>query len=420
MSNKYKYMDYNACFIRGVGKNVSSHCSDGGGYATLIVTLFCKDTLNHKENNMAISFTLIHQDKRTGARAGVLHTPHGDIPTPVFMPVGTQATVKSLSPHEVWDLGARIILSNTYHLAMRPGSDLVREAGGLHSFMRWPGAVLTDSGGFQVFSLAGTRKITERGVEFRSHVDGSKHFFTPESVMKTESDLGADIIMAFDECARHDVDKAYATAAMRRTHAWAERCKRAHKDTERQSLFGIVQGGMFEDLRVESARTIDRLDFPGNAIGGLSVGEEKPLMYRLLEVTTPHLAPEKPRYLMGVGSPDCLIQGALRGVDMFDCVMQTRMGRTGAALTKKGRLNLRNAQYARDLSPIEPGCGCPACSGGFTKAYIRHLIYAQEILAARLISMHNIWFTIDLMRRMREAILEDRMEEFVLKNIPEA
>lgn len=369
---------------------------------------------------MPISFTLVHQDKHTGARAGVLHTPHGDINTPVYMPVGTQATVKSLAPWELRDMGAGIILSNTYHLAMRPGSKLVQEAGGLHEFMRWPGAVLTDSGGFQVFSLSGTRKITEEGVEFRSHIDGSKHFFTPESVMQTENELGADIIMAFDECAHHDVDKKYALAAMRRTHNWAERCKAAHTNTDKQSLFGIVQGGMFEDLRVTSAKTIDKLDFPGNAIGGLSVGEEKPLMYKLLEVTTPHLAPEKPRYLMGVGSPDCLLEGVLRGVDMFDCVMQTRMGRTGAAFTKKRRINLRNAQYAHDFTPIDPTCGCPACKGGFTKAYIRHLIYAQEILAARLISMHNIWFTLDLMRRMREAILQDRMAEFVQENMPDA
>ena len=271
-----------------------------------------------------------------------------------------------------------------------------------------------------MFSLSGTRKIIEEGVEFRSHIDGSKHFFTPESVMQTENELGADIIMAFDECAHHDVDKKYALAAMRRTHNWAERCKAAHTNTDKQSLFGIVQGGMFEDLRVTSAKTIDKLDFPGNAIGGLSVGEEKPLMYKLLEVTTPHLAPEKPRYLMGVGSPDCLLEGVLRGVDMFDCVMQTRMGRTGAAFTKKRRINLRNAQYAHDFTPIDPTCGCPACKGGFTKAYIRHLIYAQEILAARLISMHNVWFTIDLMRRMREAILQDRMAEFVQENMPDA
>ena len=238
--------------------------------------------------------------------------------------------------------------------------------------------------------------------------------------MQTEEELGADIIMAFDECAHHDVDKKYAMAAMRRTHNWAERCKKAHSNTEKQSLFGIVQGGMFEDLRAISAKTIDAMDFPGNAIGGLSVGEEKPVMYRLLEVTTPLLAPEKPRYLMGVGSPDCLIQGVLRGVDMFDCVMQTRMGRTGAAFTRKKRINLRNAKYARDFSPIEESCQCPACKAGFTKAYIRHLIYAQEILAARLISMHNVYFTIDLMRRMREAILEDRMMEFAQENMPDA
>ncbi len=369
---------------------------------------------------MAVQFTVQHQDKYTGARAGLLHTPHGDIETPVFMPVGTQATVKALTPQEVWEMGARIVLSNTYHLAMRPGSELIAQAGGLHTFMQWPGAVLTDSGGFQVFSLAGTRKITEDGVEFQSHINGSRHFFSPERVMQIEKELGADIIMAFDACAASHVDKDYAKKAMVRTHLWATRCKQAQAGNDAQALFGIVQGGMFEDLRAESAKTIDAMDFPGNAIGGLSVGEEKSVMYHLLDITTPLLAPEKPRYLMGVGSPDCLIEGVLRGVDMFDCVMQTRMGRTAAALTKKGRINLRNAQYARDFSPLEEGCGCYACKNGFTKAYIRHLAIAGEILSARLISMHNIHHTLDLVKRMRQAILQDRMKEFAEQNRPDA
>ena len=337
------------------------------------------------------SFELQHVCKQTGARAGVIHTDHGDILTPVFMPVGTQATVKSLSPQEVWDMGARIILSNTYHLQMRPGSDLIRQAGGLHAFMRWPGAVLTDSGGFQVFSLSGTRKVTEDGVEFQSHINGSRHFFTPEYAIEVENNLGADIIMAFDECSAHTADHAYATAAMERTHRWAARCKQAHK-REDQALFGIVQGGMFDDLRECSAKTIDAMGFPGNAIGGLSVGEEKTLMYHLLEQTTVHLDPQRPRYLMGVGSPDCLIHGVLRGVDMFDCVRQTSMGRTAAAFVPGGgRINLRTAKFARDFEVIDPNCGCPACKGGFTKAYLRHLYMAGEILAARLVSAHNIY-----------------------------
>ena len=363
------------------------------------------------------SFELQHVCKQTGARAGVIHTDHGDILTPVFMPVGTQATVKSLSPQEVWDMGTRIILSNTYHLQMRPGSDLIRQAGGLHAFMRWPGAVLTDSGGFQVFSLSGTRKVTEDGVEFQSHINGSRHFFTPEYAIEVENNLGADIIMAFDECSAHTADHAYATAAMERTHRWAARCKQAHK-REDQALFGIVQGGMFDDLRECSAKTIDAMGFPGNAIGGLSVGEEKPLMYHLLEQTTVHLDPQRPRYLMGVGSPDCLIHGVLRGVDMFDCVMQTRMGRTAAAFVPGGgRINLRNAKFARDFEVIDPNCGCPACKGGFTKAYLRHLYMAGEILAARLVSAHNIYYSLDLMRRMREAIFADDMLRFVQNNL---
>lgn len=366
---------------------------------------------------MAISFELQHVCRQTGARAGVLHTPHGEIQTPVYMPVGTQATVKSLSPQEVWDMDARILLSNTYHLHMRPGSGLIREAGGLHNFMRWNGAILTDSGGFQVFSLSGTRKVTEDGVEFRSHVDGSKHFFTPELAVQIQNNLGSDIMMAFDECSAHTADHDYAQAAMLRTHRWAQRCQAVQKNPA-QALFGIVQGGMFEDLRRISAREIDRMHFPGNAIGGLSVGEEKPVMYRLLEVVTPLLDPHRPRYLMGVGSPDCLMHGVLRGVDMFDCVMQTRMGRTAAAFVPGGgRINLRNAKYARDFTVIDPNCDCPACRGGFTKAYLRHLFMAGEILAARLVSAHNIRYSIRLMQGMREAIFMDRLADFVQENL---
>ncbi len=362
---------------------------------------------------MAIRFELEHVCKQTGARAGILHTPHADIHTPVFMPVGTQATVKALSPDTVYGLGARIVLSNTYHLEMRPGSDLVKEAGGLHSFMRWPGAILTDSGGFQVFSLNGMRKISEDGVTFQSHIDGSSHVFTPETSMAIQRNLGSDIVMSFDECAAHTSTYEYTKQAMERTHAWAKRGQQAMEHSE-AALFGIAQGGMFEDLRIESAKAIDALGFCGNAIGGLSVGEEKPIMYRMLDLVTPLLDPLKPRYLMGVGSPDCLVNGVLRGVDMFDCVMQTRMGRTAAAFDPSGRrINLRNAQFTHDLTVIDADCHCPACSGGFTKAYLRHLYMAEEMLAATLVSAHNIAYSLNLMKRMRQAIILDGLSDFV-------
>ena len=366
---------------------------------------------------MAIQFELQHVCKQTDARAGILHTPHGDIHTPVFMPVGTQATVKALTPDMVWRLGARIVLSNTYHLQMRPGSDLIQQAGGLHSFMRWPGAILTDSGGFQVFSLEGMRNISDEGVVFQSHIDGSRQLFTPETVMGIQKNLGADIVMSFDECPAHSVDYDYAKASMHRTHDWAKRGQVAMHDAK-QALFGIAQGGMYEDLRIQSAKSIDAMGFAGNAIGGLSVGEEKPLMYRLLEASVPHLDPKRPRYLMGVGSPDCLVEGVLRGVDMFDCVMQTRMGRTAAAFDQSGnRINLRNARFARDFTVIDATCCCPACSGGFTKAYLRHLYMAKEILAATLVSAHNIAYSMRLMQNMRNAILHDELLDYINKEL---
>ena len=293
-------------------------------------------------------FEVIKKCEHTGARAGVLHTPHGDIKTPVFMPVGTRATVKALTPEQVEQTQAQILLSNTYHLYLRPGEQLVKQACGLHGFMHWNKPILTDSGGFQVFSLGSLRKITEEGVQFRSHIDGSAHLFTPEKVMQIEQDLGADIIMAFDECAAHDKPYAYVKDSMERTMRWAERCQKA-KTRQDQALFGIVQGGMFADLRRQSARTINAMGFPGHAIGGLSVGEEKSVMYDMLEVTTPLLDAHKPRYLMGVGSPDCLIEGTARGVDMFDCVLQSRTARMGTALTSRGKMNLRNAKYAADF-----------------------------------------------------------------------
>ncbi|MDO4565656.1 MAG: tRNA guanosine(34) transglycosylase Tgt [Clostridia bacterium] len=355
-------------------------------------------------------FELIHTCKQSGARLGRLHTPHGVIDTPCYMPVGTQATVKAMTPRDVEETGASIILANTYHLYLRPGHELVKEAGGLHSFMRWNKPILTDSGGFQVFSLAKINDIKEDGVLFRSHIDGSRHFFTPESVMETEQALGADIAMCFDECAPHDADHAYAKAAMERTHRWAKRCKAAHS-REDQALFGIVQGGMFSDLRVESAKALTDMDFIGYGIGGLSVGEPKPVMYEMLETLMPHMPQNKPRYLMGVGSPDCLLEGVLRGVDMFDCVLQTRAARNGLALTGEGRVMLRNKTYERDFAPIEEGCDCYACKN-FTRAYIRHLIKAEEILSAQLITMHNIRFSVRLMERIRAAIAENRYLDF--------
>ncbi len=353
------------------------------------------------------SYEVTKTCKQSGARLGVLHTPHGDIETPCFMPVGTQATVKAMTPRDLKEVGARIILSNTYHLYLRPGHELVREAGGLHAFMGWDRPILTDSGGFQVFSLGDNTRIMEDGVEFRSHINGSRHFFTPESVMEVEQALGADIAMCFDECAPYPSDHAYTRAAMDRTHRWAERCKDAHTRKD-QALFGIVQGGMYKDLRIESAKAITDMDFIGHGIGGLSVGEPKEIMYDMLESMMPFMPKEKPRYLMGVGSPDCLIEGAIRGVDMFDCVLQTRIARNGLALTRFGKRMLRNNEFSHDFSPIEDGCDCYACKN-FTRAYVRHLIKAKEILAAHLITMHNLHFTLQLMAEVRQAIREDRL-----------
>ena len=358
--------------------------------------------------NPAFRFELLHVCAQSGARRGRLHTPHGIIETPCYMPVGTQATVKAMLPRDLKEIGTMILLANTYHLFERPGHALVQEAGGLHRFMRWDGPILTDSGGFQVFSLASSNKIREDGVEFRSLLDGRTHFFTPESVMEIEQALGADIAMAFDECAPFPSDRAYTIAAMNRTHRWVKRCVAAHT-REDQALFGIVQGGMFGDLRVESAKFLADLDMTGYGIGGLSVGEPKPLMYEMLETLMPHMPADRPRYLMGVGSPDCLVEGAIRGIDMFDCVLQTRIARNGLALTGNGKLMLRNAVFARDFQPIEPGCDCYACTGGFTRAYIRHLVKCKEILASQLITLHNLRFSLRLMESVRKAIEEDRL-----------
>ncbi len=344
-----------------------------------------------------------------GARLGVLTTPHGDIPTPAFMPVGTQATVKTMTPHELKDLGAHIILSNTYHLYLRPGADLIAELGGLHKFMAWDGPILTDSGGFQVFSLAHMRRVDDDGVTFRSHIDGSQHRFTPEVVIRTQELLGSDIIMPLDICPRPD-DRREVEEAVRITNRWAVRALEAHTRTD-QALFGIVQGGIFPDLREEAARFLVQLDFPGYAIGGLSVGETKEAMYATLEATTPHLPDDRPRYLMGVGTPEDILEAVARGVDMFDCVLPTRVARNGGLLTHQGRLNIRNARFARDPNPIEPGCTCYTCQH-FSRAYLRHLFKAEEILGLRLATIHNLHFMLRLMEQVRASIRAGRFHEF--------
>ncbi len=353
------------------------------------------------------SFELLARDGN--ARAGVFHTPHGDLPTPIFAPVGTQATVKAITPRQLLELDARLILSNTYHLFLRPGADLVAEMGGLHQFMQWPRPVLTDSGGFQVFSLSDTRKVDEDGVTFKSHIDGSTRRLTPESSIQVQQQLGADIIMAFDECATPD-DRNYIERAMQRTHRWAERCLQA-KTRPDQALFGIVQGGIYPDFRARSAEFIASLGFPGHAIGGLSVGESKADMHAMLEVVNPLLPEHKPRYLMGVGSPEDLIHGILRGVDLFDCVLPTRLARHHAAMTFTGRLNMMNASFSRDPRPMDESCSCYTCQN-FSRSYIRHLIAAREMLSATLISIHNIHTLLEIARRARQAIFDHRYSKF--------
>ena len=356
------------------------------------------------------SFKVLKTCKQTGARRGVLKTPHGDIQTPVYMPVGTVATVKAMTPREMKEIGTDIMLSNTYHLHLRPGEELIKEAGGLHKFMSWDKPILTDSGGFQVFSLAGIRKIKEEGVTFQSHLDGSRRFISPEISMDIQHALGADIMMAFDVCSPYPCDYATAKDAMERTHRWAVRCKKHHTD-DTQVLFGIVQGAFFEDLRIKSAQTLAEMDFFGYGIGGLSVGEPKPIMYDMLDSIMPHMPTAKPRYLMGVGSPDCLIEGALRGVDMFDCVLATRVARNGTCFTHRGRVVIKNAKYAKDFSPLDEECDCYTCKN-FSRAYIRHLFKAGEITGARLASIHNLRFLIRQMEQVRLAIEEDRLLDY--------
>lgn len=345
------------------------------------------------------------------ARAGKFQTPHGELLTPVFAPVGTQATVKSLTPSQLSDLGASLILANTYHLYLRPGDELIARMGGLHRFMHWDGPILTDSGGFQVFSLAKNRSIDQNGATFRNHIDGSTHQLGPEKSISIQENLGADIIMAFDECAE-PYDKAYSQEAMSRTHSWAERCLQV-KTRSDQALFGIIQGGIFEDLRRESAEFIASLDFPGIAIGGLSVGETKPEMHSVLDLVDYVLPENKPRYLMGVGTPEDLINGIQRGIDMFDCVLPTRLARHNAAMTRFGkRLNVVNAQFAEDPNPIDETCTCYTCQN-FSRSYLRHLTVSKEMLSATLLSIHNLHTLITLVNDIRQAILADEFENFV-------
>ena len=359
----------------------------------------------------AITYELLHEDKNSGARRGIVHTPHGDIQTPVFMPVGTQATVKSMTPEELKELGAQIILSNTYHLYLRPGENIVKEAGGLHKFMNWDRPILTDCGGFQVFSLSDLRTISEDGVEFRSHLDGSKHMFTPEKVMQIEEDLGADIIMSFDECCPYPSTYEYTKNSMERTTRWAVRCKKAHTNVEKQGLFGVIQGGFYKDLRQQSAKDLVALDFPGYAIGGISVGEPKEEFIDILRYTAPLMPKDKLRYLMGVGTPDYLIEAALAGIDMCDCVLPTRIARNGTAMTWNGKVVIRNATYERDFTPLDPECDCYACRN-YTRAYIRHLVKTKEILGTRLLSIHNLYFLTKLMERVRMEIENDNLLKF--------
>lgn len=359
----------------------------------------------------AVSFELKHVCRQSGARYGLVTTPHGSFETPVFMPVGTRATVRTMSPDELKTIGVEIILGNTYHLWMRPGSELVSELGGLHAFMNWDRSILTDSGGFQIFSLARPRDIEEEGVHFRSHIDGSRHFLTPEKAVAIQKNLGSDIMMQLDECAPWPAEETYVRKSLERTTRWLERSVKAWDPAGGQALFGIVQGGTYEDLRAQSAREITSFDLPGYGIGGLSVGEPAGLMYAMLETVIPLLPQDRPRYLMGVGSPDYLVEGSLRGVDMFDCVFPTRVGRNGTALTWSGRVVVRNAIHQRSDQPLDPDCSCYVCQN-YSRAYLHHLIRCGEILGLRLLSWHNLAFLFQLMEAIRAAIREDRYLSF--------
>ncbi|XVG95161.1 tRNA guanosine(34) transglycosylase Tgt [Eubacteriales bacterium KG127] len=353
----------------------------------------------------------MNKDAKTSARRGIITTPHGDVQTPVFMPVGTAATVKAMRPEQVKEIGAEIILSNTYHLYLRPGHELIREAGGLHKFMNWNKPILTDSGGFQVFSLKGLRKITEEGVTFQSHIDGSRHMLTPEKVIEIQTALGSDIMMAFDECPPYPADKTYVEKSLKTTLGWLKRCKAAHHNTEKQALFGIMQGGMHYDLRKRSAEEIVAMDLPGYSIGGLSVGEPKEVMLEVLDYCVDFLPENKPRYVMGVGTPDYIFEGVERGVDMFDCVLPTRVARNGQAMTSQGPLNMKNKKFEKDFSPLDSKCDCYTCRN-YSRAYIRHLVKSNEIFASMLLSNHNLAFLVNMMRGIRKSIEEDRFSEY--------
>lgn len=367
-----------------------------------------------------MAFTLIHQDKSSKARLGRVITAHGEIDTPCFMPVGTQASVKTLSPRELDECGAQIILSNAYHLLLRPGTEVIRKAGGLHKFMSWEKPVLTDSGGYQIFSLALLRKVSDNGVEFQSHIDGLKHIITPEECVRIQNDLGSDIMMPLDECVHYPCSKDHAEVAMKRTIDWARRSRQAHavtgsmrkdKGMHEQLLFGIAQGATYEDLRKECINVLTDLDFDGFAIGGVSVGEPKNLRYNIVELCAGALPGNLPRYLMGVGLPQDIIEAVGSGVDMFDCVVPTRYGRNGTAFTSTGKMTVRNAPYIEDFSPLDSACDCYTCRN-FSRAYLRHLFNTGEILGLRLVSLHNVHFFLSLMRSVREAVKQDKFAEF--------
>lgn len=360
---------------------------------------------------LPIRYRLIKTEKHTGARLGEIITPHGTFPTPMFMPVGTLATVKSIAPEELDAMGAGIILSNTYHLWLRPGEDIVEEAGGLHKFMNWDKGILTDSGGFQVFSLSDMRKITEEGVHFRNHLNGSKMFLSPEKAINIQNKLGPDIMMSFDECPPFHESHDYVEKSIHRTTRWAERGLKAHANPHQQGLFGIMQGAGYKDLRLQHAKDMISLDFPGYSIGGLSVGETKQEMNTVLDYLAPIMPENKPRYLMGVGSPDALIDGVIRGIDMFDCVLPTRIARNGTCMTSSGRLVVKNAKYERDFRPIDEHCDCYTCRH-YTRAYVRHLFKADETFGLRLTSYHNLYFLLNLMKNVRQAIMDDNLLEF--------
>ncbi|WP_282929705.1 tRNA guanosine(34) transglycosylase Tgt [Anaerococcus sp. Marseille-Q7828] len=362
---------------------------------------------------MALKYELIKKDKYSNARVGVIHTEHGDIPTPIFMPVGTLGTVKTMTVEELKEMDAKIILGNTYHLYLKPGMEIMRQAGGLHKFMNWDRPILTDSGGFQVFSLSDMRKINENGVEFRSHIDGSKHFFTPEKSIEIQNDIHSDIMMSFDECVDARADYDYVKQSMERTIRWAKRGLDYHKEHSHkdQSLFGIVQGGMFKDLREKSVIETTAMDFDGFSIGGLSVGETKEEMIDILNFTTPLLPEDKPRYNMGVGTPDYLFESYQAGIDMADCVLPTRMARHGTALTSEGRLVVKNASFKDDFTPLDHECDCYTCKN-YSRAYLRHLVNVNEILGARLLSYHNLYFLLKLCENIRQAIMEDKFLEY--------